>query len=189
MKINAETIVLDNNPLLREKSQDVIFPLSNEDKKTLLSMLKYVRDSIDPELAEKENLKPAVGIAAPQIGILKKMTAISFENELEDGTIYKTEYALINPKIISHSVKSSYLKNGEGCLSVEEKHEGYVKRHYRIKVKAYDLLQEKEVIITSKDFEAIVLQHEIDHLFGILFYDHIDKENPFKDIENAIVID
>ena len=71
------------------------------------------------------------------------------------------------------------MANGEGCLSVESEHEGYIYRHRRIKVKAYDLLQDKEVIIKASDYLAIVFQHELDHFNGILFYDHINKENPF----------
>ena len=86
-KINRDTIVLDPDPILRAKAEDVALPLSDEDKTTLLDMLQYVRDSKDDELSEKYNLQPAVGIAAPQIGISKKMTAISVEHLNEDDEI------------------------------------------------------------------------------------------------------
>ena len=184
-RINIDNVITDDNPLLREKSLDVKLPLSNEDSMTIKSMLEYVIDSQDDELSTKYNLKPAVGIAAPQLGILKNLIAVSVETENDDGTFQRTSYALANPKIISHSVTSIYLANGEGCLSVPENRQGYVKRHERIKIKAYDTLKNTEVIIKEKGFTAIVLQHEIDHLNGILYYDRfVDIE----DIENDPLI-
>lgn len=185
MKLNYDDVIKDTNSLIREKSEPVNLPLSNEDKELLMGMLTYVKNSVDPELSEKENLRPAVGIAAIQLGIKKQLIAIAIQDE--DGKFI--EYALVNPKIISHSVQNAYLKNGEGCLSVEDLHEGYVYRHARITVKAYDLLQEKEVKIRAKDYVAIVMQHEIDHLSGILYYDHIDKTNPYKEDPEAVVIE
>lgn len=184
-KINMDTIVLDSNPVLRKKCEPVSFPLREEDKNTIKNLLKYVRDSRDEELAEKENLQPAVGIAAPQIGISKQMTAIVVDIEQKDGSFKTVELALINPRIISHSVKKAALEFGEGCLSVREKHEGLVPRYKRIRIRAYDYIQEKEIDIRLKDYLAIIVQHEIDHLNGILFYDHINKANPWysDDIE------
>lgn len=189
MKINNSTIVKDTDPLIRKKSVPVELPISEEDADILMSMLQFVRDSQNEELSEKYDLRPAVGIAAPQIGILKQMVAIVISEEDEDGNELLYEYALVNPKIVSCSAKQAYLKNGEGCLSVEEPHQGYAARSARIKVQAYDLLKKKEITIRASGYHAIVLQHEIDHLSGILFYDHINKIDPFKPIEGAIVID
>lgn len=185
MKINYDTIVRDSEPRLREPSTKVDLPLSKEDNEILMTMLQYLRDSIVPELAEEQNLRPGVGIAAPQIGVMKQMLAVSIDYG-EDG---KEEYALVNPRIISHSVQNAYLKNGEGCLSVEEEHEGHVFRHARITIKGYDALQQQVVKIKLSDYEAIVLQHEIDHLSGILFYDRINQDDPWKEDEGAVVID
>lgn len=185
MLINNDTIVKDSDPRIRLKSEKVELPLNKEDRDILMSMLQYVRDSIDPEKAEAQNLRPAVGISAVQIGILKQLVAISIDYG-EDG---KTEFALVNPKIISHSVQNAYIKNGEGCLSVEEEHEGHVFRHARVTVKAYDALQNQEVKIKATDYEAIVLQHEIDHLSGRLFYDTIDPIDPWKEDKDAVVIE
>lgn len=185
MNINNDNIVKDNDPFVRQKSEKVSLPLSEENKDILMSMLQYVRDSIDPEKAETFNLRPSVGISAVQIGILKQLVAISIDYG-EDG---KVEYALANPRIVSHSVQNAYLKNGEGCLSVEIEHEGHVFRHARVSVKAYDLLQDKEVLIKASDYDAIVLQHEIDHLSGTLFYDRIDAEDPWKEDPQAVVIE
>lgn len=185
MKLNYDSIVKDDNPILREKSEPVKLPLSKKDKTLLTGMLTYVKNSVDPEIAEAQNLRPAVGIAAIQLGEKKQMLAVAIQEE--DGSFL--EYALVNPKIVSHSVQNSYLKNGEGCLSVENIHEGYVYRHARITIKAYDLLQDKEVKIRAKEYVAIVLQHEIDHLSGILYYDHIHTENPFREDAEAVVIE
>jgi peptide deformylase len=186
MLINNETIIKDDNPLIRQKSLDVELPLSKQDKDLLLDMLKYVDDSTIEELAEKYNLRPAVGISAIQVGVKKKMTAII----IKDGDGKKIyEYALVNPKIISNSIEKAYLSSGEGCLSVVDEHEGYIYRSARIKVKAYDLLQDKQIIIKAEGYLAIVLQHELDHFKGILFYDHINKNNPKYVDPDAIVIE
>ncbi len=186
MKINAETIVKDNNVAIRNKSVDVKLPLSEEDRDLLMDMYNYVIDSTDEEIAEKENLQPAVGISAIQVGVNKKMMAIVIKNK--DGDIVY-QFAMANPKIISESVEKAYLAGGEGCLSVPNEHEGYVYRARRIKVKGYDLLTDQEVIIQARDYLAIVFQHELDHFKGILYYDHIDRDDPFKILENAYCIE
>lgn len=189
MKINNKTIIKDDNFLLRKKSVEVNLPLSEEDKDILFSLIDYVRKSTNEKIALKEDLKPAVGIAAPQVGILKKMLAISFVDYDNNDNEILHEYALANPKVLSTSTMKSYLKHGEGCLSVEDIHKGFVYRNAKIKVRAYNLLEDKEIIIQAKGYLAIVLQHEIDHLNGILFYDHIDKLEPYRILENSICIE
>lgn len=186
MKINTDNIVKDDNNEIRQKSKNVTLPLNDEDRETLKSLYEYVYNSTIDEIAEKENLQPAVGIAAIQIGIAKKMLAIVLKDE-EGNEVEK--FALANPKIISHSIEKAYLKSGEGCLSVPENHRGYVYRHARIKVKGYDLFEDKEIIIKAKDYLAIVLQHELDHFDGILYYDHINKDEPFFEDPDAICIE
>ncbi len=182
MLINNETIIKDDDERIRQKSEDVAFPVSQEDRQLLMEMMEYVDKSTDEEIAEKENLRPAVGISAIQLGIPKKMTAIIIKDE-EGQKLY--EYALVNPKIVSQSVEKAYLESGEGCLSVETEHQGYVYRSARVKVKAYDLLKEDYIEIKAEDYLAIVLQHELDHFKGILFYDRIDKDQPFRKQENS----
>lgn len=185
MLINNDTIIKDSDPLIRLSSEKVTLPLSKEDHSLLMNMLQYVRDSIDPKKAQELNLRPAVGISAVQIGVLKQLIAVS----IDYGEGKKSEYALANPRIVSHSVRNAYLKNGEGCLSVANEHEGHVFRHARITVKAYDALQKEEVTFKVSGYEAIVLQHEIDHLSGHLFYDHIDPNDPWKEDSDALVIE
>lgn len=187
--ITYKDILKDTDPKVREKSEEVKLPLSKKDKETLMEMMQYVRDSVDDEKAEKYGLRPAVGLAAPQIGVLKKMFAMMVQMEEEDGTLSAVEYAFVNPKIISYSVQQAYLKDGEGCLSVEEEHKGYVPRAARITVRGYDLLQDKEIEVRLRGYLAIVAQHEMDHFDGTLFYDRINKKNPFMKIEGAIEIE
>lgn len=178
-RITMKDIILDPNPILREEAKEVELPLSETDRKTLEAMLEYVRNSQDDEIAEELSLQPAVGIAAPQLGISKRMLVVVVDTINRHDEVETIEYALVNPKIISHSVKEAALATGEGCLSVKEIHEGYVPRPKRVRIQGYDLIRDKMVDFRAKDHLAIVLQHEIDHLEGILFYDRIDQENPW----------
>lgn len=180
MLITMENIVRDGHPALRTVAEEVQLPASEEEIKQLSDMIEFVKNSQDPEIAKKYNLRPGVGLAAPQININKRMIAVHAESE--DGTLYS--YALFNPKIVSHSVQRCYLTSGEGCLSVDEPIPGYVPRYERIRVKG-TTLEGENIDIRLKGYPAIVFQHEIDHLNGIMFYDHIDKENPLKQPENA----
>lgn len=185
MKITTEQIITDSDPRIRQKSEPVQLPLNDEDRGLLEGLLEYVRNSQDDEIAEAENLKPAVGIAAIQVGVPKKLIAVVVPDPEDEES--NLEFALANPKIISESVQNSYLEHGEGCLSVPENHEGHAFRHARIKVRGYDLLQDANVVISAEGFLAICLQHEIDHLSGILYYDRIDKNDPMKEDPEAEV--
>lgn len=169
MELSNADIIHDDDPKLRGHSADVELPLNKEDEELLTALHQYVKDSQDDELCEQKNLSPAVGIAAIQVGVPKKMLAVVVPQD--DGSF--KEWALANPKIISRSMKKAALAGGEGCLSVPDAHEGYVLRPNHIKVRAYDLLTNQEVVIDESGYEAIVLQHEIDHLSGVLFYDRI----------------
>ena len=186
MLINNETIIKDTDPLIREKSEDVALPLSKEDEELLFDMLTYVKESTDEEIAKEKDLRPAVGISAIQVGVKKKMCAIALRDA--DGN-FEYEYALVNPRIVSYSIEKVYLKPGEGCLSVEKEHKGYIYRNRRIKVKAYDAINKKDIELKLKDYMAIIFQHELDHFKGILYYDHINAENPFYEDANAFVIE
>ena len=182
--ILKKDIVLDTNPLIREKCEEVALPLSKEIEETLDKMMEYLENSQDDELAVKYDLQPGVGLAAPQIGILKRMfTVLTYD---EKGQLHK--YALVNPKIISTSAAKAYLATGEGCLSVPNSHQGLVKRYNKIKLTAYDHISKQNVTLTLKGYVAIVVQHEYDHLDGVLYYDRINKLDPFKASEDEIEI-
>ena len=176
-------IVKDNNPIMRQKSLPVDLPLSVEDKKTLDDMLEYLKLSQDEDYAAKHNIRAGVGIAAIQIGLLKRMFCIYYETE--DGVV---QYQLVNPKIIEYSVRKCALQNGEGCLSVDGEHPGLSHRYYKIKMAAFDALTNQDIVITARGYDAIVLQHEYDHLDGKFFYDRIDKNNPNQKLINEELI-
>ncbi len=177
--ITMEDIVLEGHPVLEQIAQEVSMPPSKEDKQTLKQMLQFVKNSQDEAIAEKYNLRAGVGIAAPQLGISKRMFAVHFEDL--DGNIYSDGY--FNPRIISHSVEKTFLSSGEGCLSVNREIPGYVPRYARITLSAINLAGEI-VKLRLRGYAAVVYQHEFDHLNGIMFYDHINKQDPYALPEN-----
>ena len=169
--------------ILRKRSQELTFPLSNEDIRLMNDMIMYLRLSQDEDYTKKTNVRAGMGLSAVQLGVLKRMFVISYKKE--DGTF--EEYKVINPKIISHSEELIYVEEGEGCLSINRYVEGIVPRYARATIEYYDYKGEK---ITKRVREeiAVAFQHEIDHLDGILFPDRIDKKNPFKNQENMRAI-
>jgi peptide deformylase len=179
-------IVKDNAKSIHSPSKEVDLPLAPEKKALLDEMLAYLKESQDPAFREKNpKIREGIGLAAPQIGLNERMLVISYPID-EEGN--RTEYELVNPKIILSSIKKCYLVGGEGCLSVDQPHPGKVYRDFRIQVKAYNALIGQNVLIKAEGYDAVVLQHEIDHLSGILFYDHIDPKNPDKEIPGSIAI-
>lgn len=115
-----------------------------------------------------------VGLSAPQIGVLKRV--LVYEYKKPKGSLDKTPdfplTILINPEITKTSKKTKIEE--EGCLSFPNMF-GQVKRCEKITVKALGI-NNKEIIFEAEGLEARVIQHEIDHLDGILFVDHL--ENP-----------
>ena len=178
MKLPNIVILDEKDKTLRMKSKDVTFPLSKDDKKMIDDMIKYLTMSQIDEEREKYNLRAGMGLSAVQIGVLKRIFVIV--EELESGGF--KNYIVINPKILSYSEEQIYVGEGEGCLSINREVEGIVPRYARIRVKAYDIDGNPYEIRVREDI-SIAFQHEIDHLNGILFIDHIDPKNPFKDQE------
>jgi len=178
--ITMNDIVRERNEILHQPTQEVMVPPSDEDKETLICMMNFLKNSQDPVLSKKYKLRAGVGLSANQISLNKRMFVAYITDEKGKGY----EYTLINPKIISHSASMIYLQPSEGCLSVDRDIKGYVPRYEWIKVKGYNL-EGEEVVLKLKGYSSIVFQHEIDHLNGIMFYDRINKENPFKVPENC----
>lgn len=178
-------IVKDNEKSLREKSK-IVENITEKEISLVKEMKQYLLASQDEKTREKYHLREGVGLAAPQIGQNIRAIVVCYDDYDSEGNKTQISHCLINPKIISESVKEVYLSNGEGCLSVDDEHKGYVYRKFKVLVKAFDVEQNKETIITARGFEAIVLQHEIDHLNGILYYDHINKNNPFEVKSDAV---
>jgi peptide deformylase len=138
-------------------------------------MVDYIEASYYDE-ADKYDIRVGVAVAANQVGLDKSVIYIH-ANDINDNEF---KYLLANPKIVSHSQGKSYLPDGEGCLSVDDEHKGIIPRYSKIVVKGIDLLNNnKEVKIEADGMLAIIMQHEIDHLYGTLFYDYINKEDPF----------
>lgn len=110
---------------------------------------------------------PGIGLAAIQVGVQKRVVTIDIAREGED----KNPVALINPEIISASEDFSVYN--EGCLSIPEFY-GEVERPARVVVRFQDLDGAVREVEADGLF-ATCVQHEIDHLNGVLFIDHISK--------------
>lgn len=120
-------------------------------------------------------INSGIAVAANQMGLCDQIIYVHFN---QDGLEHK--YLIANPKIIAESMQKCVISQGEGCLSVPCDQKGYVKRANKIIVKAFDLLNEfKPIQITAEGILAVCLQHEIDHLQGMLYYDRIDSKNPY----------
>lgn len=185
-KIMQEEIMLkiikDSENILHEKCVPVELPIDNESKKLLLDMVEYIRLSQSKDCSEIT--RAGVGLAAPQVGCNKRMFAVYLDDE--DGKHH--EYALVNPRITQTSIQKCYLSGGEGCLSVDEDHDGNVERYYRVVIKAFDVLQNKDIELKAQGYLAIVLQHEYDHLEGLLYYDRISSIDPYRVSDDSIEI-
>jgi len=185
--ILMKDIVRDGDVVLRSEAQQVTFPLNEEDKKLASEMMEYLEVSQDSEQCKKFGLRAGVGLAAPQVGVSKMMAAVLVPPEKE-GAKSPFKDVIINPVIVSNSVQSGALVEGEGCLSVDKEVPGYVPRYDRITLR-YQNQDGEMKKVRLRDYPAIVCQHEIDHLHGILFYDHINKENPFKAPEDTVMLE
>lgn len=173
--ITMDDIIREGDPVLRAVTQPVQLPLQAEDRGALQSMMQFLKNSQDAEMSAKYKLRSGVGLSANQIGLSKRM----FVMFLKDDNGKNVEYTWVNPKIISHSMAMVYLPESEGCLSVDRPVHGFVPRYESVKVRGFDLNGE---VITQKfkGYQAIIIQHEMDHLDGMMFYDRINPQNPFK---------
>ncbi len=174
--LRTKDILDEKDPRVRAKNTNIEFPLNEEYKNIIPEMLKHLRYSQIDRLAKKYELRPGMGLAAPQLGINKNFFVVCYE--VKEGKF--EDYILINPKVISYSEEMIYAGEGEGCLSVNREVEGIVPRHARITVEAYDMEGNLRKYRVREEL-AIAFQHELDHLNGILFVDYIDPKNPYKD--------
>ena len=175
--LTMKDIIREGHPTLAKKAKEVKIPLSKKDKNTLKLMMEFIENSIDPVISEEYDLRAGVGLAAPQINISKQMIAVKTMDEFNEE---EHVYLMVNPKIISHSIKKTYIDSGEGCLSVDREVEGIVPRHHKITVRSYfydiDTKELTQGVIKLKGYVGIVVQHEIDHINGILFVDKLVDE-------------
>lgn len=153
-------IRIEGDPILRKISKPV--PKITDRVKILLD-----------DMGETMYAADGVGLAAPQVGILKRVIVVDPRDE-ETGLV-----KLINPEIIEADGEQVGV---EGCLSIPE-FNGTVKRPEHVKVKYLDE-EGNERIWDAHGFPAVILSHEIDHLDGILFRDKYIDEVKY-DVENA----
>ena len=191
--IDMDDIIREGNPTLRAVAEDVTFPLSDQEIILGEKMMQFLHHSQDPVMAEKLGLRGGVGLAAPQLDISKRIIAVLVPNpEDADGNPPKEAYSLqevmYNPKVVAHSVQDAALGDGEGCLSVDRNVPGYVVRHARVTVEYFTKDGEKKRI-KLKGYNSIVVQHEIDHTDGIMFYDRINPNNPFEIKEGLLILE
>lgn len=146
-------IVKKGDNILRENARIV-----TEITPNIIKLLDNMRDTM--------YAANGVGLAAPQIGISKRVIVVDTGDELLE---------IINPEII---MKEGEQTDSEGCLSVPGML-GEVTRAYRVKVKGLDR-QGQELEITREEMTARALQHEIDHLDGILFIDRAINLKPVE---------
>jgi peptide deformylase len=147
--------------VLRDETQ--IISRFDEDLKQLVS-----------DMADTMWDAPGIGLAAPQIGESVKLIVVDVSKESDEGKAYM---AMVNPEIVAY--EGTQLDE-EGCLSVPEL-TAMVKRFKKITVSYQDVDGNNKELVTEDRF-AVVLQHEIDHLNGILFIDHLSslKRNLYK---------
>lgn len=154
------TILAYPNPELKKKSAPVSIITD--------SVRELVRDMVETMYDA-----PGVGLAAPQIGVHQRVIVIDISSRDEPADLI----IAINPVIV-HASGESFEE--EGCLSVP-KYAANVRRHASVVVKALDL-DGNEQTWQAEDLLAVAFQHEIDHLEGILFVDHLSplKRDLFK---------
>jgi len=148
-------ILLVPNELLRQKANRLI-NITGED-------IKIANQMMDTMIKA-----PGVGLAANQVGILKQIITINFEDKENDK---RANYILFNPSIIEYSEEKVIME--EGCLSLPEQYAD-IERPKKILLEYTDE-NEKNIKKEIDGYEARILQHEIDHLSGILFVDYLSS--------------
>ena len=163
----VRNILRIGHPDLRKKSEEV--PVTDIRSKEIKKLIRDMYDTM--EAAE------GLGLAAPQIGVLKRIVVVGFEKsdrypELDGGV---QKQVLINPQI--EILDGDEVGFWEGCLSVPEMR-GFVERIRKIRLKWYDENEDfhDEVV---EGFDAVVYQHECDHLDGVLYVDRLKDPRLF----------
>lgn len=157
-------IVLEGDPRLRQKATKI---RAADD-----SLRKLAAD-----MHETMDDAPGVGLAGPQIGVMRRIIVVHVA-EHEDGEHQpEVRMTLLNPEIVrGHGREVA----AEGCLSIPH-WVGDVPRMASVTVKAIDL-NNKPVRIKANGYLARVLQHEVDHLDGILFVDRVEDKSTLKEV-------
>ena len=148
------------DPILKTICEEVKLPLSKEDAELLDNLYKTMKE-----------VETAVGLAAPQVGVPKRMFVIRL---VSDGKCL-FNCKMVNPKIIPTGPKTYVVPGGEGCLS-EPDINIEVPRYKTIILLGYDAIKKQNVHYQLNGYLAAIAQHEMDHLNGILLHDYCNKE-------------
>ena len=152
--MSKKNIVIEPDPILRKKSKN-LEKVDNELRKLMDDMLETMYSA------------PGIGLAAVQIGILKRLIVI----DLSSGDQKKNPLYLVNPEIIFRSKTTSIRE--EGCLSLPG-HFAEVERPSECHIDYIDYNGNKK-ILKAEGLLSTCVQHEVDHLNGILFIDYLSK--------------
>lgn len=117
-------------------------------------------------MIETMHKAPGIGLAAPQVGVSERLIVV----DLSAGEDPKEVVILVNPEIVTSEGEIEF---EEGCLSIPDLNEKVTRAH-KVTVRGYDL-EGREVEISGEELMAVALQHEVDHLDGVLFLDHISR--------------
>ncbi len=175
LKPTKEWIWTDDDPRIRTVSEELdINNLSEDDFENISKLVSYI-DACYENQAKKFDIEEGVAITGVQIGFLKRVCYVHFYDE---ETKKEIKYLVANPKVKEASYKVAFIRGGEGCLSVPQKHKGIVPRSFEITFDYFDLFTNQHKTEVVSGYPAIVLQHEFDHMDGRLYYDRINLFNP-----------
>lgn len=162
----VKPLIRMGNPLLYERAEEVTNELSHD------HLQNIVNDMLDTM-----NAANGVGIAAPQIGINKRIIIFGFEKSKRYPHAEPVPITvLINPEI--EILTDERVFDWEGCLSVPGLR-GVVPRYTKIKYSGYDFVNKQDLTREVSGFHAIVVQHEMDHINGVLFPHRVDDMKQF----------
>jgi len=141
------------DPVLREKAKEI--------------RTSQARDTADALISSMRSSKGCVGVAAPQLGMLSRVAVVDVTGHKKASESHGL-LVLVNP-VILHS--EGAITGREGCLSVPD-FTGNVTRAEKIKV-GFSGIDGADIVLETSGFEAVAIQHELDHLDGVLFIDRI----------------
>lgn len=159
-------ILIDGDPRLRQKATKV---------RQVDSQLRRVADDMWETMTEAEG----VGLAGPQVGVMRRIITVHVPASMDEEDDPEYSYVLINPEIVRGYGDVAAL---EGCLSIPG-WAGEVVRRENVTVKAINL-DNKPVRIKAYGYLARVLQHEIDHLDGILYTDRMAEDAKLLQVDD-----
>lgn len=164
--LEARMVISDDNPILKYPSKVLRKKSTNVE-----AMNQEISDLLD-YMADVMYDHNGIGLAAPQIGVLKNIIVI-------DTRKPEHLYKIINPKFVWKSKK--IIDSTEGCLSIPGVH-CEIQRHAKVTIEYFDEEFQKQSL-KADDLLAICIQHEIDHLSGRLYIDHLSKFKKMKIIK------